>query len=133
MPATISTTTIYRDLFRELQKIVDGEKQNLKDSYDDDGGHEKRRKDETILQWSPELRHKVIQHLCDYVTTIMIYHVFVSSNKLFDLVLCHSHRNGKNTTTKHDSDNISHDYVDHDKKLEFQSSSTTKPISSSKF
>ena len=49
----------------------------------------------------------------------MMYHVFVSSNKLLDIVLSHIHRNEKNATTKHDGDNISHDYVDQDKNSSF--------------
>ena len=57
-----------------------------------------------------------LDHNCQHA-----YHVFVSTNKLLDLVLCRSHRNEKNTTTKHDGDNISHDYVDQDKKSSFTS------------
>ena len=42
----------------EKDKIEKNSNTNLKDSYDDDGGHEKCKKEETI--WSLELTHKVI-------------------------------------------------------------------------
>ena len=81
LPYVVVSSASYRRLSMEKDKIEKNSYTNIKDSYDDDSGQEKCRKEKTILQCSPELTRKVIYHLCDYVTIIMTYHVFVSSKE----------------------------------------------------